>query len=67
MVTLKELLGSKAPAVLWNCPTGKSPYASKRAARDHLRRMRGLRTPMRPFRCSFCDCYHLGHRRGAVL
>jgi hypothetical protein len=67
MVTLRELLGSKAPVVVANCPTGKTPYASKREATAHLRRMHGHRTPMHAYCCGFCRAWHLGHRRGAVL
>jgi hypothetical protein len=67
MVTLRELLGTKALVVDHTCPSGKTPYDTKRAAAAHVRRMPGHRTLMHPYRCDFCDCWHLGHRRGAVL
>lgn len=67
MITMRDLLGAKALTVERTCPTGKAPYPTKAAARTHLRRMHGHRTVMRAFRCGFCNQYHVGHRRGAVL
>ncbi len=68
--TLKQILGDKAPVVIEECPTGKSPFISKQAARDAARRYgrhKNTRTEMRPFRCAICDRYHIGHKRGAII
>jgi hypothetical protein len=49
------------------CATGKTVYYSKADARAALRRMDPTeRTRRNTFRCGFCACWHLGHRRGAI-
>ena len=78
--SLKDVLGAKGEREIRKlalpedrCPTGKTAYASKDAAREHLKKVRGhgsekhRRSPMGPFRCGFCGKIHLGHKRGAVL
>ena len=46
-----------------NCVDGKKGYANKRSAKAALTYMlsRGLQCPPRPFKCSICGHYHLGH------
>ena len=49
------------------CPTGKTPFNTKREARKVSGQAnRGQRTNMTVFRCGYCAKYHLGHRRGAI-
>lgn len=49
------------------CPTGKVSFRTKAEARRALQSQHGHHTKMKPFRCGFCERYHLGHRRGAIL
>ena len=52
------------------CATGKTCFDSKAIALASTRGMdtkKGRRTSMKPFRCAFCEKWHVGHRRGAVL
>ena len=64
-VSRQEVRAVAEPEVV--CPSGKTAFPSKRAAREAHKGHRGNRTPMAAFRCDFCSKYHLGHRRGAVL
>lgn len=66
--TLRDILGAKADAVAPHvqCPTGKVVYLSKADAERALRGLNRKQTPMRRFRCPFCNHHHLGHRRGVV-
>jgi hypothetical protein len=62
-----ELLGDRPP-----CPTGKRSFATKRAAQQAWPKIRAddaadRRTAMHPYRCGYCERFHLGHRRGAIL
>jgi len=46
------------------CVTGKTVFYTKTAALAALHRIHTAdRTAMRPFRCAFCERFHLGHRR----
>lgn len=52
------------------CPTGKRAYATRGEAKQQAERTnmgRDRISALRPFRCGFCEYYHLGHRRGRVL
>ena len=50
------------------CPTGKKPFATKDDAYYVARHTnKRERNRMRVFRCGFCEHYHLGHNRGAIL
>lgn len=40
----------------------KRGYASKRAARNALRRHRGSMADLHAYLCPWCHLYHLGHR-----
>jgi len=64
---LRETLRT-LPAALYavdRCPTGKTAYDTKVAARAALYRINPAASkPMRAFRCSFCARFHLGHPRG---
>ena len=67
--TLKQIIGAAAADALTpvsNCPTGKTAYPTKDAARRALAGLNSKQTKMRCFRCPFCPAYHLGHRRGTV-
>ena len=47
------------------CPTGKTPYRTKREAEAALKQInQHQRRTMHSFRCGYCEQYHLGHRRG---
>jgi hypothetical protein len=48
------------------CPSGKTPFYSKQEARMARRKILdlGTVTDMRPYRCSYCQLWHLGHKRG---
>ena len=68
--TLRQILSAQpdAPRVTIECPTGKHAFASKRDAADRARQINHTQhTNMAPFRCGYCDRYHLGHKRGAIL
>jgi len=62
-----DIVGQRPEVATYRCPSGKTVFPSKQAARQAVRGMHGHRTRMEPFRCGFCDKYHLGHRRGAVI
>lgn len=65
---LGELLGSEEIHVRLECATGKTPFDSRQDANRALKRLpRSGPTRMTVFRCGYCEKYHLGHRRGAVL
>lgn len=51
------------------CKTGKTCFNSKAEATSSLSAMRrrGRPASMTPFRCTWCEKWHLGHRRGRVL
>jgi hypothetical protein len=49
------------------CPTGKVVFVTKADAQAALGRMAAHRTNMRAFRCAWCEKFHVGHRRGAIL
>lgn len=48
---------------------GKQPHATEQAARFHSRELyesgRAKPGTLNVYRCAFCGCYHVGHRRGA--
>ena len=63
---LAEVLQQTPDALLARdvCPVGKVPYYTKADAQEAVRRInRKHAAAMRAFRCSYCDRYHLGHRR----
>jgi hypothetical protein len=63
---LAELLAERPILPLDRCATGKTVYSTKAAARAAVTDInQKIGTPMKAFRCGFCDRYHLGHRRGA--
>jgi aspartate carbamoyltransferase regulatory subunit len=52
----------------YECPTTKTPYATKREAQRALKQINAnQRHSMRSFRCGYCERYHLGHRRGEIF
>jgi hypothetical protein len=71
--TLRELLGDKAPVIRLECPSGKTTYRTKDEAFTALEQMAHRNTvyenrsrrqrEMAPYRCGFCEYFHLGHRR----
>jgi hypothetical protein len=75
--TLGDIIGAVQPAkqkpkpaaraMAGTCPSGKTIYASKADAQAITRHMNheNLGDPMRPYRCAWCQHWHLGHRRGA--
>lgn len=68
--TLRDLIGERVAETLghYECPTGKAPFRTRDEADRRLVVInRTQRTPMRRFRCGYCDRYHLGHARGRVL
>lgn len=45
------------------CSSRKWTWATKRAAKKSLTRMRGIgREGMHPYRCRECGLWHVGHR-----
>ena len=55
------------PQARFECPTGKTPFVSKKAARDMARSINHTqRSDMVAFRCGYCEKYHIGHRRGVL-
>ena len=52
----------------FQCPTNKTAFDTKAEARRALTRINpGQRRAMRAYRCTYCERYHLGHRRGNVF
>lgn len=43
--------------------SSKIPYATRREARARVRGGRNQDGTLRPYRCQFCDEWHLGHGR----
>ena len=67
--TLLDIVGRLPVAVedklVPQCPTGKVGYRRKADARAEVSRInRELHHTMHPFRCGYCEQYHLGHSRG---
>jgi hypothetical protein len=49
------------------CTTGKTVFIRKQDARTAAAVINHTqRTPMKAFRCGYCDGWHLGHHRGAI-
>jgi hypothetical protein len=71
MIKLGDLINQRELQKLalptWRCTTGKVCFESKQAARQAMHGHKGHRTQMRVFRCGYCEKWHLGHKRGAIL
>lgn len=60
---LAELLIEPPVIPLDRCVTGKTVYRTKADGQAAAIRInRHALDPMRPFRCGWCERYHLGHR-----
>lgn len=59
-----KLPATIADMLVPQCPTGKTGFKTKREAQHSVRGInRQQQGAMSAFRCHYCDCYHLGHRR----
>lgn len=51
-----------------DCPTGKQAHASRKSAKQHASRIRRTNGEhLRPYRCPYCELWHVGHLPGAVI
>lgn len=58
----QKLRGLPFYRILGECHTnGKQQYATRRDARLARRRMLTLGDHMEPYRCRFCNLWHVGH------
>jgi hypothetical protein len=50
-----------------DCITGKTQFATKKAARAAACSGRNMlkRTTLQAFRCQWCECYHIGNSRSS--
>jgi hypothetical protein len=68
---MHELLRAPLPTIPTDrcAGTAKTIFYAKTEARQAVQQInrRSQRTPMRAFRCGFCDYWHVGHARGRIL
>ena len=61
-VVYRTLVNRELPLVERAC-TSKAGFVSRAEARALLRHGRHVDGSMDPYRCRFCELWHLGHRR----
>lgn len=64
-IPYRQFINRDLPPVERGC-TSKAVYISRREARSTSRHGRGQDGSLRPYRCRFCDGWHLGHPRRAA-
>ncbi len=63
-VAYRDLIDRRLPRVERGC-TSKSAFVSRREASTIARHGRHRDGSLKPYRCRFCELWHLGHRRDA--
>ena len=58
----RDLIDRQLPRIERSC-TSKVAYAARREAASYARHGRHQDGSLRPYHCTYCDGWHLGHRR----
>jgi hypothetical protein len=62
LVDYRQLVNRDLPPQERGC-TSKAVYVSRREAMSRVRHGRSVGSGLHPYRCQWCDGWHLGHRR----